>query len=62
MWISHRKEIRKLTFRALALRRRANDLKFPDFVLNKDHPLPIILQQWGSHACSEQDLCPTWKG
>ena len=34
-------------------------LKFPDFILNKDHPLPTTywqaLRQYGNHVYSEQD-------
>ena len=41
-------------------------LKFPDFIFNKDHPLPPIewgeLRQYGNHACFEQDPLANFKG
>ena len=41
-------------------------LKFPDFILNKDHPLPTIkcgeLRQYGNHVYLGQDPLSHFKG
>jgi len=41
-------------------------LKFPDFILNKDHPIPAIyggeFRQYGNHVCSKQDPLSHFKG